>query len=287
MILINSNAKAFLAVIECGTVSGAGKILGLTQTAVTQRIRALEEEVGVSLFIRSKSGMKVTDEGGIVYRHCLAANGIENELQSLMRKLGKETDIEFNIAGISSIVSGRILFQIADVLQKWPRLSVNYHIESHDTAVNSLKSGKTDLTVLRSSEVIPELTSKPLRPIEFKLMATKEWKKREFKEILKNERMICFSKSDEHSVDYLDIYNLGSLLGRKRVYTNENRALQNQIELGLGFGLLPKELADPLIKQGKAFAMNSGRTMNLPISLAWYGRSEMPAYMKEIIDAIE
>lgn len=286
MILINHNVQAFLAVVQYGTVSKAGETLGLTQTAITQRIKSLEVEAGVSLFIRSKNGMKLTDEGQIVYRHCITASDLEGELQSRMRQIGKETDVEVNIAGISSILNGRVLTPLSSILKKWPRLSVNYLIESHDTCVQSLKSGKTDLGIMRTSVVVPELTSKALRPMEFKLVATSKWKGREFKEILKNERMICYAKYDEHSNDYLEMYSLTSALGRKRIYTNENRLFQNQIELGLGFGLLPKELAEPGLKSGKLITLNSGRTMSLNISLAWYKRAEMSPYLKEIIDSI-
>lgn len=287
MILLSSNVEAFLAVVECGTVSAAGIKLGLTQTAVTQRIRLFEDQVGTSLFTRSKSGMRLTDEGHTVFRQCVTANEVEGGLRSQIRQLGKSTEVEINIAGMSSILSGRVLSQIFPVLQKWPGLNINFHIESHEKRLHFLKSGRVDLAIMQANEAIPELTVKELRPIDFKLVSTIKWKNRDFKEILKNERMICYSETDSQSVGYLEKFGLQRLVGRKKIYTNENRTFQRQIELGWGYGILPTEICDHSIKDGALFAMNSARTMSLPISLGWYQRAVISPYMMEIISAIE
>jgi DNA-binding transcriptional LysR family regulator len=71
MILLNRNLEAFLGVVDLKTVSSAAKKLHLTQTAVTQRIKALEAELNLSLFLRSKNGMKLTAEGEILFRSCI------------------------------------------------------------------------------------------------------------------------------------------------------------------------------------------------------------------------
>ena len=117
-------------------------------------------------------------------------------------------------------------------------------------------------------------------------MATSKWKKRALLDILKNERMITYSEKDDHSADYLEQYNLHRKLSRKKTYTNDSRIFQRQLQLGLGFGLLPMELSDRAVDQGKLVILNEGRSLRLPISLAWYHRREMPGYMKEIVQII-
>lgn len=49
---MSQNLQAFLAVVRAGTVIGASGELGLTQTGVTQRIKAIERDVGAALFTR-------------------------------------------------------------------------------------------------------------------------------------------------------------------------------------------------------------------------------------------
>jgi DNA-binding transcriptional LysR family regulator len=63
MIIFNQGTKAFLATVELGTVHAAAEKMGLTQTAVTQRIKALEADLGLTLFLRSRRGMALTEDG--------------------------------------------------------------------------------------------------------------------------------------------------------------------------------------------------------------------------------
>ena len=58
MRLLNHNLQAFMAIVQQSTVHGAANKLGLTQTAVTQRIRSIERDLETTLFIRSRKGMK-------------------------------------------------------------------------------------------------------------------------------------------------------------------------------------------------------------------------------------
>ncbi|AMN80373.1 LysR family transcriptional regulator [Pseudomonas azotoformans] len=53
--------RAFLAVLRTGSLSGAARLLGIAQATARRRIEALEQSVGVSLFIRSPQGLLPTD----------------------------------------------------------------------------------------------------------------------------------------------------------------------------------------------------------------------------------
>lgn len=61
--------QTFVAVVDAGTISQAGKLLGMSQPAVSQHIKTLESEFGVQLFHRTPDGVQLTREGAIVYDH--------------------------------------------------------------------------------------------------------------------------------------------------------------------------------------------------------------------------
>ena len=63
MTLLSPNLIAFAAIVRQGTVHGAAQDLKITQTGVTQRIRVIERELGTTLFLRSRRGMTLTQEG--------------------------------------------------------------------------------------------------------------------------------------------------------------------------------------------------------------------------------
>ena len=58
---------AFAAAVEAGSVQGASEALDLTQSAATKRIQALERRLGVSLLIRSRTGVRPSAEGQALY----------------------------------------------------------------------------------------------------------------------------------------------------------------------------------------------------------------------------
>ena len=55
--------KALVTVVEVGSVTRAAELLHLVQPAVTRQIRALEHELGVPLFERTRQGMRPTAAG--------------------------------------------------------------------------------------------------------------------------------------------------------------------------------------------------------------------------------
>ena len=60
--------RAFLAVVEHKSVSAAAAAMGMTQSALTQNLGALEKQFGFRLLVRNKAGVRLTQEGRRVYR---------------------------------------------------------------------------------------------------------------------------------------------------------------------------------------------------------------------------
>ena len=67
--MISPKLRTLLAVAECQNFTKAAAELSLTQPAVSHHISQLEEELGVTLFIRGKGGLKLTAEGEIVVKY--------------------------------------------------------------------------------------------------------------------------------------------------------------------------------------------------------------------------
>ncbi len=71
MSLLNENLEVFLAASEGKSLSETAKQLSMTQSAVTKKIRKLEDSLNVELFDRSKRPIKLTREGEILKHHSL------------------------------------------------------------------------------------------------------------------------------------------------------------------------------------------------------------------------
>lgn len=287
MSLLSPNLQAFIAIVKNATVHGAANDLGLTQTAVTQRIRALEKELGVTFFLRSRKGMQLTQEGEALLRYCQGAEDLEGQALNLINSAGKNRTVEVNMTGPTSIMTSRIVSQCANLYNDWPQLGLNFIITDTEDRLQMLKSGAATLAILSPDSVPNELDSKMIKPDRYVLVASKKWKGRRLNDILTSERLIDFYETDQTSLNYLKQFNLGSTLSRPRLFVNNNEAIIKLFYQGVGFGTLTQDIARPYLDKGDLITLNGGATMDDPLALTWYPRPEMPKYLKAIIDSIK
>ncbi len=286
MSLLSPNLQAFLAIVKQGTVHGAAKDLRLTQTGVTQRIRVLEKELGTTLFLRSRKGMKPTQEGEALLRYCQSANDLEGEALGQMQKAGSERSVFVTIAGPTSVMTARIADLCTGLYEKWPQLQLNFLITDAANRIHMLRTGEATLAIASPEQVPNEMDSKVLKPDKYILVACSKWKGRRLADILENERVIDFDESDQTTLTYLRKFGLASQVKRPRLFANNNEVIVSLFRRGVGFGTLTQEIAKPHLEAGHLITLNGGSIMEDPLALAWYTRPEMPGYFREIVQAI-
>lgn len=287
MSLLSANLKAFTAIVRQGTVHGAARDLHLTQTGVTQRIRAIEKQLGTTLFLRSRKGMKLTQEGEALLRYGKGAEDLAG--QTLSQILGAATDrpIYITAVGPTSVMTARIADQCADLYSQWPHLYLNFVISDSVDRLNMIRSGQASLAIIPPEQVANEMDSKKLKPDKYVLVGSPKWKGRRLTDLLENERVIDFDESDQTTLKYLKKFDLVSQLKKPRLYVNNNETIIKYFNRGIGLGTLTQEIAKPHIDAGDLAVLNGGAVMEDPLALAWYPRPQMPPYFKAIINAIK
>ncbi len=83
--MLDIKVYTLLKVQECGSFSAAAQQLSITQPAVSQHIRALEEELGVKIFERNRSKLIETTEGKKVLLYARKLVGLNNQLAQELR----------------------------------------------------------------------------------------------------------------------------------------------------------------------------------------------------------
>jgi len=287
MMIAHAQLPTFMAVAELLNLSAAARKLGITQTGATQRIKALEQSFGATLFTRSRSGMRLTEEGRLLLRYCTAVSNLEGQFFSGIKGAGQTREVELCIVGPMSLLAGRVVPRYREIAHKWPNLNLRFVIDSNANRLNQLKRGTCDLAFIFPNEVGLELDSKIIKPVEYLLVATSQWKNRPLKEILETEKLLAYHPGDTTGIEYLRTFNLLERFKRSRFCVSENITLIRLLELGLGFGVLPKEIAEPLIADNKLATLNQGRSYKIPFALAWYPRKEMPDYFRELVQMIK
>lgn len=109
--------QVFNSVIEEGGFSAASEKLGLTQSAVSHRVKQLEEITGVTLINRTTRYMKVTDAGERLYNQSRLNLA---ELTRIIMSLGNTSDAPLSLTTISSLATKWLLPKLSHYNQEFP-----------------------------------------------------------------------------------------------------------------------------------------------------------------------
>ncbi len=133
----------FLVVYETKSFSKASKILQVSQPAVTQKIKQLEEFIGAKLIERKKNGILLTQKGKYFLE-------IAQNLQECVDKVSnrikyfKEKSLPF-IIGASSTVGNYIIPNYLSYLRKLTNKEINLIVKNNSQLIEQLKNNEIDI----------------------------------------------------------------------------------------------------------------------------------------------
>jgi DNA-binding transcriptional LysR family regulator len=286
MRLLHAGIEAFLAIVRQGTVHGAARAIGLSQTGVTQRIRGLERELGTTLFVRSRKGMRPTAEGDALVRWCQSVGELEGELLSFVRRGDEAAAVRVTLTGPSSLMRCRVVPQAAAAMRAFPGVTLGFLLEDAGSGLGHLKTGVAQLAVLRKDDVVNELDTKRLRPARHRLVGPAAWAGRDPAEVVAAERIVDFDESDDATLAFLREHDLLAGARRRRHLVNNPDALAELVAAGFGYSVLADDFATQWLADGRLVDLCPGRHLDQQIALAWYPRHEMPAYFRALVDAV-
>lgn len=119
---------AFFAAARARNFSQAANDLHITQSALSQRIKALEKELGLTLFTRLPRGVQLTEAGERLLRYCQARFSMEHEVVEQLTSTASGLGGMLRIAGYSSIVRSVLVPAIAPLLRDHP--NVQAHVQN-------------------------------------------------------------------------------------------------------------------------------------------------------------
>jgi LysR family transcriptional regulator (chromosome initiation inhibitor) len=286
MSLLDKRIEAFFQIAQSGTVLSAAKRLGYTQTAMTQRIRSLEAELGTTLFTRSRRGMRLTPEGIALLQYCKGAEELEGAVFSSISPKSQKSENHVTLAAPTSAMSFHFVKLGGEVMKKNPGLFMHMLIDDQLNRVDLVRTGRAQLAIVPPDQVPNEMDSKKLQPNRYILVCTSAWSKRKLDDVLENEKIIDFYETDPTTLNYLRKSDLLSHIRKPRLFVNHNLAMIELILAGVGFGTLTREVAKPYLDSGELIQLGQSRVLEEPLALIWYPRPQMPKYFKAVLDAI-
>ena len=153
--------KAFLAVGATGSMTAAATRLGLTQSAVSQAIRQLEEALGTVIVDRSHRPLSLTSAGQVLQRHAQPIVDDAEALPTIVRQAGSSKLPELKVGVVDSFATTAGPELIKALLKTTSRLSFRSGL-THDQAQGLLDRS---LDVIITGDAMDELDGLERYPI--------------------------------------------------------------------------------------------------------------------------
>ena len=143
------NLVAFAHVVRVGSVSAAARGLGLTQSAVSQRIKKLEEAFGAKLLVRDREGFSLTPTGQDVFLIADKQADLQKLFDEKLSGYVNGEDGQLAIIGNAPLPALRLISAFLGIR---PNVKIDFTVVDWTTSVELLQSRKIDVAVLTAPQ---------------------------------------------------------------------------------------------------------------------------------------
>jgi DNA-binding transcriptional LysR family regulator len=238
MKIASNHLEAFYNVARHLSFSKGANAIYVTQSAVSQRISALEESLGTTLFIRDRASLRLTSAGEKLLRFCQAQEQHESELLSELKvsdSKSQKFNGEIRIGGFSSIARSAIVPALSPLLQKNPELGFTLVTKEISELLPILKNGEVDFVITNKN---PDR-----QDIEAIYLGIEENVLVESKRIQNSHNCLDHDVLDVTTNSYFKISKISNKKFQRR-YVDDVYGLIDGVRHGLGQAVLPKHLID-------------------------------------------
>jgi DNA-binding transcriptional LysR family regulator len=145
--------SVFKAVVDCAGVNAAAVHLGIAQPSVSGHIRAIERQLGATLFVRQRGRkLRPTTAGAALYAYALDAVSKAEELRSALKQCDPAATQGFSLAAQRTLASTLLPSALANFLQRFPEARISMHSETQEIVRQLVKSEEVDLGIFYASD---------------------------------------------------------------------------------------------------------------------------------------
>ena len=170
--------ESFLAVAECGSISGAAKRLYVTQPAISAEIRLLERQLKVRLFFRTNRGVSLTPEGQVLYEYVSKGFSFIRAGEDKLREFTGLRSGMLRIGASDMTLRFFLLDYVADFRTRYPDVHLRVLTASTPKTLETLRAGQIDFAVVSgplSDSEREDMELIPVRTIQDIFIASEEF----------------------------------------------------------------------------------------------------------------
>lgn len=266
MIIDHLHLSAFTAILREGSFEKAAQSLSVTPSAISQRIRALEEKMGVLLIIREMP-CRPTAEGVKFYRYALQMEILEkdllHDLNSMQETPSRALPVAVNADSIDTWFNEAI-----SGFSRSTGESLEIFPDDQEHTAQWLKEGRVLGAVTTSSKPVQGCRIEKLGSIRYLPMATPEFIKKHFaggvnKENFASAPMVAFNRKDRFQLEF--IKKIHGRLPKTEPLTSfvpSTYAFHEAVASGLGWGMVIESIGQEYLKRRRLVNFLPGKDMS-------------------------
>ena len=256
--------RVFYTVAKCGSLTKAAEALYISQPAVSQSIKQLENQLGVSLFNRTHRGMELSAQGGkLIFAEVERALGLFQAAENRIAETKESATGVIRIGASDTIFEYFLADKIVNFHERFPAVKIELMADFTPITIEKLKADECDVAfvnlpieeeaelslfgncmrlndVFVAGEKYKELADAPLSLAKL----------RKYPLIFMDKNTIARKSLD----NYLDAHGV-SLLPAIEVGSWE--LMKRLVKKGMGIGVIPREYIQKQLLDGELFALST------------------------------
>jgi LysR family transcriptional regulator (chromosome initiation inhibitor) len=268
--------ECLAAIVEEGGFERAAQRLSITQSAVSQRLRALEAQVGTVLIVRSRP-LKPTSAGQLLLKHTKQLRLLRADLERDLKELapsstgGAREEERISIAVNADSIATWALPALNELARQG--LPIEIITDDQDFTQEWLREGQVLGCITTLKQALRGCKVVPLGAMNYVAVAEQHYAGQRLPKGLTQHNFrevpfIAFNRKDDGPTEFI-----GKAFGLRRVSLNQlfvpsTEGQVRAVLAGWGVGLLPELLVAGLLAQGQL--VNIAPAHKLPIQLYWH-----------------
>lgn len=263
--------RTLLAVVDEGTFDAAAAALHVTPPAVSQRVKALERRTGRVLLMRTKP-VRPTESGQVIVRFARQLARLERDARAELGIGDSGRGALLPVAVNADSLATWFLTALARVPDEL-RVCFELRREDEEHTTSLLREGAVMAAVTSSPDAVSGCTVRRLGRVRYLPVASPEfverwlgdWPRVPLGQVLADAPVLLFDRRDCLQDQFAREVTGGRGAGPLRHYVPSSRGFAEAIEAGLGWGVVPRAQAEPLLRGGGLTLLDPERVVDVPL----------------------
>ena len=273
--------QSFVTVISEGSMTAAADKLFLTQPAISQQIKNLEDDLGVELLVRGVRQIRPTLQGEVLFDYAKKVLQLSQQAEIAVKTMGAELKGQIRVGTLNSLGVQLISPIVSRLLKYNPKLSIKIDYDLGDSIIRAFENNELDVVILPETE---NQYGKVLSAEKKFLMKEEMWLVGSGRDTdipqqislseIKKFPLINFTKEYPKFSEQMELTAKASNTKLEPTFESTNvGTLKRVIESGLGWGFLPSLAIRKQVKMGRLTHVHV-KDFSFDIEFFYYSRKE-------------